>query len=211
MENSKPVTTPVDLSSKVVKVVDDSEKINQAKFQSTVGSLLYLSTRTRPDIAYSVNNIARFCAEPTNQHWPAVKRIMRYLNGTQELSLLYSRGEMKDCVGYSNADWAGDMDDRKCTSGYVFQTGGAAVSWRSKKKANVTLSTAEAEYMALASAAQDAVWMRQLLSDLGVKQTAATLLFDDNQSAICMPKNPQFHGRAKHVEIKYHFVREQSR
>ena len=108
MENSKPVTTPVDLSSKLVKAVNGSEKINQAKFQSAVGGLLYLSTRTRPDIAYAVNNVARFCANPTNQHWTAVKRILRYLNGT-------NRGKMKDCVGYSDADWAGDLDDRKST------------------------------------------------------------------------------------------------
>ena len=94
---------------------------------------------------------------PTNQHWTAVKRILRYLNGTKELGLLYNSGEMKDCVGYSDADWAGDLDDRKSTSGYIFHTGGAAVSWKSKKQSSVALSTAEAEYMALASAAQEAL------------------------------------------------------
>ena len=181
MENSKPVTTPV-------KAVDDSEKINQAKFQFAVGSLLCLSTRTRPDIAYAMNNVAGFCAEPTNQHWTAVKR-----NGTQELGMLYNRGEMKDCVGYSDADWAGDLNDRKFTSGYVFQTGGGAVvSWRSKKQSRVALSTAEAEYMALASASQEAVWMRQLLLDLGIKHTAATLVFEDNRSAIGCPRIHSF-------------------
>lgn len=209
MENSKPINTPVDVSMKLVKATDDSEKVDQAEYQSAVGSLLYLSTRTRADIAYAVGSVARFCAEPTKQHWMAVKRIMRYLNGTLELGMLYSEAEKKECVGYSDADWAGDLNDRKSTSGYIFQMSGAAISWRSKKQTCVALSTAESEYMALASAAQEAIWMRQLLSDIKSKPTGATLIFEDNQSAICMTKNPQFHGRAKHIDIKYHFVREQ--
>lgn len=209
MENSKPVNTPVDMNSKLVKHSDDKEGVDPTRFQSAVGSLLYLSTRTRPDIVYAVNNVARFCAKPTNHHWTAVKRIMRYLNGTLNLGLLYSKEKPKECIGFSDADWAGDQDDRKSVSGYMFQISGAAVSWRSKKQTCVALSTAEAEYMALASAAQEAVWMRQLLTDLKVNQTGPTLMFEDNQSAICMAKNPQFHGRAKHIDIKYHFVREQ--
>ena len=111
--------------------------------------------------------------------------------------------------GYTDADWAGDIDDSKFTSGYVFRIGNAAVSWRSKKQTNVALSTAEAEYMALSSAAQEAIGMRQLLFDLKNKPTKPTVLFEDNQSCICIAKNPQFHGRTKHIRIKYHFVRDQ--
>jgi len=122
---------------------------------------------------------------------------------------LYSRSGSKKCIGYSDSDWAGDLDDRKSTSGYLFQISGAAVSWRSKKQTCVALSTAEAEYMALAGAAQEAIWMRQLSSELKNGPTEATTIFEDNQSAICMAKNPQFHGRAKHIGIKYHFIREQ--
>ena len=139
----------------------------------------------------------------------AVKRILRYLKGTPNHGLLYSKEGSKDCVGYSDADWAGDVEDRKSTSGYLFQISGAAVSWRSKKQTCVALSTAEAEYMALASAAQEAIWMRQLTSDLKSESTEATVIFEDNQSAICMAQNPQFHGRAKHIGIKNHFIREQ--
>ena len=116
---------------------------------------------------------------------------------------------MNECIGYSDADWAGNLDDRKSTSAYIFHMGGAAISWRSKRQACVALSTAEAEYMALASAAQEALWLRQLLSDLKNKPTSPTLILEDNQAAICLAKNPQFHGRAKHIDIKYHFVREQ--
>ena len=209
MENSKPVRTPVDTGTKLVKATDDEECVDQKLYQSAVGSLLYLSVGTRPDITYAVSNVAKFSAKPTKQHWIAVKRIMRYLRGTIYYGLLYSRSGSKKCIGYSDSDWAGDLDDRKSTSGYLFQISGAAVSWRSKKQTCVALSTAEAEYMALASAAQEAIWMRQLSSELKNGPTEATTIFEDNQSAICMAKNPQFHGRAKHIGIKYHFIREQ--
>ena len=209
MEHAKAVATPVDTSSRLVRATEKCDSVDQAQYQSAVGSLLYLSTRTRPDITYAVSNVARFCAKPTQQHWIAVKRILRYLKGTPNFGLLYSKKSLGDlCVGYSDADWAGDIDDRKSTSGYVFQIGGTAVSWRSKKQTCVALSTAEAEYMALASAAQEAVWMRQLTADLKCESTGPLVIFEDNQAAISMSKNPQFHGRAKHVDIKYHFIRE---
>ena len=209
MENAKPIATPVDVSLKLVKTTEECQSIDQVFFQSAVGSLLYLSIMTRPDITYAVSNVAKFCANPSKQHWVAVKRIMRYVKGTLSLGLLYSKDGSKECIGYSDADWAGDTDDRKSTSGYLFQMSGAAISWRSKKQTCVALSTAEAEYMALACAAQESIWMRQLLTDLGTDPIAATQIFDDNQSAICLAKNPQFHGRAKHIGIKYHFIREQ--
>ena len=110
---------------------------------------------------------------------------------------------------FSDADWAGDLDDCKSTSGYIFQLGGAAISWRSKKQACVALSTAEAEYMALASVAQEAVWVRQLLTDLRSNPEEATRINEDNHSAIFLAKNPHFHGRVKHIGIKYHYIREQ--
>lgn len=209
MESAKAVSTPVDTSSQLVKATETSnDDTDQVQYQSAVGSLLYLSTRTRPDITY-VSSVARFCAQPTQQHWVAVKRIMRYLKGTVHYGLLYTKKPLTDlCIGYSDVDWAGDINDRKSTSGYMFQIGGTAVSWRSKKQTCVALSTAEAEYMALASAAQEAIWIRQLIADLKGEQIGPIMLLEDNQAAICMAKNPQFHGRAKHVDIKYHFVRE---
>ena len=189
---------------------EDSEYFDKETYQSAVGSLLYLSTRTRPDITFAVNNIARFSSNPTTQHWTAVKRIFRYLKGTIHLGLLYERNGLKKLIGYSDADWGGDCNDHKSTSGYLFLVGGTAVSWRSNKQTCVALSTAEAEYMALASAAQEAVvWMRQLSKDMKTDVCEPTVIFEDNQSAICMAKNPQFHGRAKHIGIKYHFIREQ--
>ena len=166
MENAKTVNTPVDTSMKLVKGMKDSESVDQGLYQSAVGSLLYLSGGTRPDITYAVSKVAKYCAEPTKQHWLAVKRIMQYLKRTLNSGLLYSRDGSKDCVGYSDADWGGEIDDRKSTSGYLFQIGGTAISWRSKKQTCVAVSTAEAEYMALASAAQEVMWLRQLVTDL---------------------------------------------
>ena len=156
-----------------------------------------------------MSDVARFCGDPTEEHWVAVKRIMRYLRGTGDMDLLYDGNEeTTTCVGYSDANWAGDLDDRKSTSGYVFQISNAAICWRSKKQSCVALSTAEAEYMALASATQEAIWLQQLLTDLKSKPNGSMLIFEDNQAAICMAKNAQYHGRAKHIDIKYHFIRE---
>ena len=117
--------------------------LDQELYQSAVGSLLYLSTKTRPDIAYAVGNVARFSSKPIQTHWIAVKRIMRYLNGTPDFWLLYlANGNI---AGFSDADWAGDHDDRRSTSGFVFMMSGAAISWNSKKQTCVALSTAETE------------------------------------------------------------------
>ena len=209
MESCKPVETPVDLSSKLIKATDDSEMSNKEEYQQAVGCLLYLSSATRPDITFAVNNVAKFTANPTKEHWTAVKRIFRYLKGTINYGLLYSENASPDCVGFSDADWAGDLNDRKSTSGYTFQMSGATVSWRSKKQTCVALSTAEAEYIALSAATQEALWMRQLLTNLSVNIEKPITIYEDNQSAIAMSKNPQFHGRSKHIDIKHHFVRDQ--
>ncbi len=206
MDNAKPVSTPADPGEKLTKD-DDSEPFSTELYQSAVGCLLFLSTWTRPDIAYAVGNVARFCSKPTKRHWVAVKRIMRYLCGTVNYGLCYDRGNQDECTGYSDADWGGDIDTRKSTSGYVYKLAGAAISWKSKKQASVAISTAEAEYMALASATQEGVWLQKILEDFG-EPTVPIVIHEDNQAAIAMTKNPQYHGRAKHVSIKYHFVRD---
>ena len=132
MENSKPIATPIDTCAKLTKATEDSKLFNQELYQSAIGSLLYLSTRTRPDIAYAVSNVAIFCPKPTMEHWKSIKHIMRYLNGTRNYGLLYDKEKVTDFIGYSDADWAGDLDDRRSTSGYLFKLNGAAVSRRSK-------------------------------------------------------------------------------
>ena len=210
MSESKPVETPCDPGMKLSKKTENEEEFDTIKYQSAVRSLLYLLTRSRPDLAFAVGNAARYCSQPSQQHWSAVKRIFRYLRGTTDLGLLY-QPDNADLAGYSDADWAGDINDRKSTSGYVFMMSGSAISWRSKKQSSVALSTAEAEYIALSSATQEAMWLRHLFSSLmkEYQRCIPTTIYEDNQSTICMTKNNQSHGRSKHVDIKYHFVREQ--
>ena len=132
MENFKPTATPIKTGAKLTKATEDSKLFNQELYQSAIGSLLYLSTRIRSDIANVVSNVARFCSKPTMEHWKSIKHIMHYLNGTRNYGLLYDKEKVTDFMGYSDADWAGDLDDRRSTSGYLFKLSGAAVSWRSK-------------------------------------------------------------------------------
>ena len=209
MTDAKAVKTPVNPSMKFSKATDSSKVVNVEKYQSAVGKLLYLATRTRPDIAFAVCNVANYTANPTEEHWMAVKHISRYLAGTVQYGFVYTKENLMECCGYSDADWAGDLDDHKSTSGYIFQVEGGSVSWKCSKQSCVALSTAEAEYMALSSAVQEAIWMRQLLSELKKEPMKSTTIYEDNQSAICLTKNPQFHGRSKHMDIKYHFIRDQ--
>ena len=210
LEHCKPVTTPMTPGTKLLKATEQSEMADAALYQSAVGSLLYLSGWTRPDISFAVNSVARFCSSPTKEHWIAVKRIFRYLKGTSNYGLLYSKNvdNAGTMVGYSDADWAGDVNDRKSTSGYLFMMSGAPVSWKSRKQACVALSTAEAEYVALSTATQEATWMRKLLEDLHAEQIEPTVIYEDNQPAISIAQNPQYHSKTKHIDIKHHFVRE---
>ena len=207
MLESKPVNTPADSNTNLTKRTDEEDEMDKSLYQAAVGSLLYLSTRTRPDIAFAVGKVAQFSSNPTQRHWTAVKRIMRYIQGTRDLGLMYQRMN-DDCIGYADADWGGNLDDRKSTSGYVFVYSNAAVSWRSKKQTCVAVSTAEAEYVSLAAAVQESLWMKQLLEDIGPEEINQITVLEDNQSAIHMATNPRYHGRSKHIDLKYHFIRE---
>ena len=149
MENAKPMTTPVDPRTKLLKATENCEVADPVLYQSEVRSLLYLSNWTRPDVTYAVSSVSRFCTNPTKKHWTAVKRIMRYLKGTPNHGPIHSKNDSGSCVGYSDADWARDVNDQKSTTGYLFKISGAPVSWRSKKQSCVALSTAEAKYMAV--------------------------------------------------------------
>lgn len=157
MDSANPVATPADTNVKLRQSDDVSQPVNPSMYQSMVGSLLYAAMATRPDIAQAVSVVSRFNANPNTTHLTAVKRILRYLKGTLTLGLKYQRTETGTLVGYSDADWAGDQDDRRSTTGNIFLLAGGAVSWLSKKQATVALSTAEAEYIALSQAAQEGI------------------------------------------------------
>ena len=147
-------------------------------------------------------------SNPSKAHFAAAKRILRYVKGTKDFGILYEADRDFNLTGYTDSDWAGSTDDRKSTSGYVFLLGNKAISWASKKQTTVALSSAEAEYMAATSAACEATWLRKILQDVQQDSKTPTVIHCDNMSAIAMTKNPVFHSRTKHIEIRYHFIRE---
>ena len=165
---------------------------------------------SRPNLAYTVAALGRHAARPGTNHLHALNRAFRYLRGTSDLRLVYRRGTPGGTTlqGFVDADWASDINDRKSTSGFVFVLAGAAISWTSKKQPVIALSSTEAEYIATAHAAKEAVWLRQLLTELGLNLTHPTTLHVDNQSAIAIARNPEFHDRTKHIEVRHHFLRQ---
>ena len=186
----------------------DAEKAEMAKvpYSSAVGSIMYAMICTRPDIAYAVGVVSRYMSNPGKKHWEAVKGIMRYLNGTRDVCICF--GSKGTCVeGYTDADYAGDMDKRRSTSGYVFMFTGGAVSWRSRLQDCTSMSTTEAEYIAASEACKEAIWLARLVKDLGITVEMPTL-HCDSQSAIMLAKNPVFHAKTKHIDVKYHFIRD---
>ena len=178
-------------------------------YRSIVGGLRYL-VHTRPDICFTVDYLSRYMEAPGGEHWSAVKHLLRYIAGTRGLGCCYARQESKaKLVGYSDADMAGNIDDRKSTSGALFTLGGCPVSWQSQKQKVVALSSCEAEYIAATTAACQGVWLDRLLSELTEKNSSKpATIFVDNKSAIQLSKNPVFHDRSKHIEVRFHFIRE---
>ncbi|XP_019264483.1 PREDICTED: uncharacterized protein LOC109242106 [Nicotiana attenuata] len=175
MDNCNPVSTPVECGVKISKH-GDGENVNPTFFKSLVGSLRYL-TCTRPDILYGVGLVSRFMEAPTTSHLKVAKRILRYIKDTLDYGILYSSSKDSKFVGYCDSDWAGDIDDRKSTTGFVFFLGNSAFTWNSKKQPIVTLSTCEAEYVAACSCVCHAIWLRSLLEELHQPQKDATKIF----------------------------------
>jgi Reverse transcriptase (RNA-dependent DNA polymerase) len=182
-------------------------------YLEAIGSLLFLANRTRPDIEFGVNFLARFSNNPSSEHWAAVKRIFRYLAGTIDLGIHYQEkpGE-RFLFGYCDADFAGDLDHRKSTSGYLFILGGGPISWKSQLQRAVTLSTTEAEYAALTEATRESNSIRQLLIELGLPTNLLqpVPILEDNTSTISLASNHSNHKRSKHIDIRNHYCREQS-
>ena len=185
----------------------NGKDVDQKVYRSMIGSLLYLCA-SRPDIVLSVGVCARYLAAPKECHMVAVKRIFRYLVHTPNYGLWYPKGSSFSLCGYTDSDWAGDKDDRKSTSGACQFLGRSLVCWSSKKQNCISLSTAEAEYVAAASGCTQLLWMRQTLKDYGVICDKVPLLCD-NESAIKIAYNPVQHQRTKHIEIRHHFIRDQ--
>jgi hypothetical protein len=205
MKDAKPINTPMGTNGHL-DLDTGGKSIDQKVYRSMIGSLLYLCA-SRPDIMLSVCMCARFQANPKEVHLRAVKRIMRHLVYTPKFGLWYPKGSSFDLIGYSDANWAGCKIDRKSTSGTCQFLGRSLVSWASKKQNSVALSTTEAEYIAAGHCCVQLLWMRQTLRDYGYKLSKVPLLCD-NESAIRMTDNPVEHSRTKHIDIRYHFLRD---
>jgi hypothetical protein len=205
MVDCKPAPTPFQ-SGVTLSASCSSPRINPSLYRQLIGSLLYL-THTRPDISFAVGLVSRFSQDPHESHWKAAKRILRYIQGTTNFGIQYSSGASQ-LVGFTDSDWAGSVDDRKSTSGFVYCLGSAPVTWSCKKQSAIALSSAEAEYRAAVLASQEVLWLRQLLTEFGIQQDHPTTLWCDNQSAIHISRNPVEHQRTKHIEIHMHFIRQ---
>ncbi|KAL5804056.1 hypothetical protein ACOSQ3_030856 [Xanthoceras sorbifolium] len=210
MQDAKPVSTPLGIHFRLSKEQSpktEEERTHMAKvpYASAIGSLMYAMVCTRPDIAQAVGAVSRYMNNPGKIHWEAVKWILRYLRGTTNKTLCFKGGDTT-LTGYVDADLAGNVDIRKSTTGYVYTLGGTAVSWVSQLQKIVALSTTEAEYVAVTEASKEMVWLQSFLEELGKKQED-NVLYCDSQSAIHLAKNPSFHSRTKHIQLRYHFIR----
>lgn len=175
-----------------------------------MGGLLYL-TGTRPDLMFAASYLSRYLKEPTGKHLKEAKRVLRYIKGTIDAGLMFTATLEPKLIGYSDSDWGGCREDLKSTTGYCFSIGSAVFSWQTSKQDTIAQSTAEAEYMALCAATNQALWLKRLLEELNYKDQGGVPIYCDNQSAIAIGKNPVQHRRTKHIQIKYHFVRESER
>ncbi|CAG7821978.1 unnamed protein product, partial [Allacma fusca] len=180
---------------------------NGLPYRQLVGSLIFLAKCTRPDISFAVSKLSQFLNSYDKDHWKAAKQVLRYLKGTSNLGIRYNPGRTLKLTGYSDSDYAGDKTERKSTSGQVFFLGKQLISWTSRKQPCVAMSSTEAEYIALASAAREAIWLRRFLNELGYHQDQPTTIFVDNQSTIKLAKNPELHSRTKHIDVRYHYTR----
>lgn len=208
MEEANVLHIPTDPQHSLDPNLSGSLEAGEVPYRESVGSLLYLSQITRPDITFAVNLVSRYLEKPLTIHWNAVKRIFKYLKGTFNYGLIYDSSVTPKLRGYSDADYAGDTITRRSTSGFIFMMGEGIVAWCSQRQKSVALSTTEAEYIALSQSIQELTWLTLLISDLLEAQGDTPVLYADNQSAIKLVKNPEYHKRTKHIDVRYHYIRE---
>lgn len=213
MLDCNPVTTPLDVNQKISsemspKSCSEKEDMKLIPYREAIGSLLFAGLITRPDISFAVNFLSRYCNNPGKAHWGAVKRIMRYLKGTLDFCLTYKQLPVNTgLTGFSDADWASDLDARKSTTGYMFVVNDGAVSWNSKKQATVALSSTEAEYMAIVTTIQEGIWIRGIMKEL-FGENPVIKVFGDNKGALQVITNNSYSPRTKHIDIKAKFIQD---
>jgi hypothetical protein len=209
MMNCHPVSTPPDPHIILRDKANNEDHEFEGPYQQAIGCLMYAMVLTRDDITFAVTRCAQYSSKPRLSHWAAVKRVMRYIRGTLSHGITFFGPSFDlSLTGYVDADYSNDVDDRKSRTGVVFKLANGPISWCSQKQACTADSTTEAEFVALAEAAKEAMWLRRLLCSIGLPQNKRTPIHCDNQSAIRLVKNQEFHKRTKHIERKYYFSRE---
>ncbi|KAL7001863.1 hypothetical protein U1Q18_052394 [Sarracenia purpurea var. burkii] len=213
MADAKQVSTPLAghfrLSTAQCPVsAEEIQDMSDVPYASAFGCLMYAMVCTRPDLAHAVSTVSKYMANPGREHWKAVKWIFRYLRGTTDHGILFARQQGQiSVVGYVDADYAGGVDDRRSTTGYVFTLAGGPICWRSMVQSLVALSTTESEYMAVTEAGKEALWLKGFVKELGIDQ-GGVQLHCDSQSAIYLAKHQVYHARTKHIDVRFHKVRE---
>lgn len=216
MSDCKPVATPIEPCLTLTKrdpTAEDLEHMTSVPYQEAVGTLIYLSIASRPDISFAVSTVSQFSARPLPEHWRLVKRIFAYLSGTTDLYLTYSAQSPSSAfptppLGFSDSDWGSSKLDRRSYGGYCYLLANGAISWASKKQQTIALSSTEAELMALTQSAKEGIWMQRLFRELQITDSSPFTIRGDNQGALFLAKNPAFHNRTKHIDIQHHFIRE---
>lgn len=207
MEDCKDIATPMEYGLKLES--NEDLQLTDKPYRELIGCLMYGMLATRPDLCASISYFSRFQTNAQDDHWNYLKRVLRYVKGTLNAKMVYKR-EPNDLnlIGYADADWANDINDRKSISGYVFKLFGSTVSWASRKQLCVTVSSTEAEYIALCEASKEALWLKGLVNDFNIFQINYVSIFEDNQGCMRIAEDPKEHKLMKHVDTKYHFVRE---
>ena len=214
MADCKPVSTPLDPGTKL-SVADSPQNEEEAAlmcskpYAEAVGTLMYIAIATRPDIAYAVGVLSRFSSNPGIAHWKAVQHLFRYMQSTKDFKLTYASDPASKSLftTYCDADHAGNVDNKQSTSAYVVKMGIGAISWASRLQTIVALSTTEAEYISAVAAAQEILWLRNSFSELGFNMDEGLPLCIDNQSSLSVAKNPEHHGRMKHLDLRFYWLR----
>lgn len=265
MDNCNGIATPMEPNTQLFEATDFNASPSQRlDYQRAIGSIMYVMLGTRPDLAYAVSTLSKYCINPGPKHSRAVQRVFRYLRKTKDFGITFGGApnpavqeairqdatgkELSKGItgvtafGFTDSDWAGDKDSRKSTSGYLYTLYGGAISWKSAKQPIVATSSTEAEYIACTDAAKEGLWLRRIMAEIrgesaresmeysheteaqklfrslsiksspvqkpGKQPTRPQIILADNQGAIKLSKNPQHHNRTKHIDVKYHFVRE---
>ena len=200
--------TPVDVTLHFSK--NKGESVAQVEYSRVIGSLMYLMSCTRPDIAYAVNKLSRYTSNPGAMHWQGIMRVLKYLRFTRDYGLHYTRYPAI-LEGYSDANWISNDKDSKFHSGYVFTLGGAAVSWKSSKQMVIARSTMESEFIALDKCGEEAEWLRHFLEDIPrwPKPVPPICIHCDSQSAIGRAQNSMYNGKSRHIRRRHNTIKQQ--